>query len=369
MARPFSPAPSATVGTGPSVPTVPASIARALLDSARLDPPVERRLLREAGFAAGLPTQAGARVPGPRLSQLWRLLAARLDDEMSGLFARPVRGGSTKLLCLSLIDSPNLVTALHRLRGFVHVAREDFAIGIHRGPRDARIAVLPNCGGNGHTPLGILMVLKLLHGLASWLIAQQIPLRQASFGFAADGLVADCAELFPGPARFGDAVTALSIAPTILDQPLRRSRRDLRGFLARTPHDWLFDPGEPPLAEQVRQFLAAHLADGSADVRGAAAALHLSTRTLTRRLRTESHGFQSIKDSVRRDIALERLATTRQPLSEIAEALGFEDTASFFRAFRRWAGCTPAAFRRRGGDGIDALRPLPPDERSTESGP
>lgn len=356
MARPVPPAAPTIAGPGSSVPTVPASIARALLDGAGLDPPVERRLLREAGFAAGLPAAAGARVPGPRLSQLWRLLAARLDDEMSGLFARPVRGGSTKLLCMSLIDSPNLVTALHRLRGFVHVAREDFAIAIHRGSREARIAVLPTVGGYGHTPLGILMVLKLLHGLASWLIARQIPLRQASFGFAADGLLTDCAELFPGPARFGDAVTALSIAPAILDQPLRRGRRDLRGFLACTPHDWLFDSGEPPLADQVRQFLASRLASGSTDVRTTAAAFHLSARTLTRRLGTEAQGFQSIKDSVRRDIALERLATTRQSISEIAEALGFDDTASFFRAFRRWAGCTPAAFRRRGSDGIDALR-------------
>lgn len=356
---------SAAVSTGrrPAMPTVPVSIGRALLAGARLDPPVERRLLREAGLVAGLPQQPGARLPGERLSQLWRLLAARLDDEMSGLFARPVRGGSTKLLCLSLIDSPNLLTALHRLRGFVHVARQDFSIAIHRMPREARIEVLPSAADGGHTPLGILMVLKLLHGLASWLIARPIPLRQASFGFAVDELVADCAELFPGPSHFGDTATALSIAPAILEQPLRRSRRDLRGFLARTPHDWLFDSGEPPLAEQVRQFLAAGLAGGAADLRATAAAFHLSTRTLTRRLRTEGQGFQSIRDEVRHDIAMERLATTRQSIAEIAEALGFGDTASFFRAFRRWAGCTPAAFRRRGSDGIEAI--LPPSRKGS----
>lgn len=276
---------------------------------------------------------------------------------MSGLFARPVRGGSTKLLCLSLIDAPNLLTAMHRLRGFVHVAREDFAIAIHRTPRESRIEVRERGGTGACTPLGILMVLKLLHGLASWLIARQIPLRQASFGFAADPLVADCAGLFPGPSRFDEPVNALSIAPAILEQPLRRSRRDLRIFLARTPHDWLFDSGEPPLSERLRQYLAANLAEGDSDIRSVAAALHLSQRTLAHRLGAESQGFRAIKDAVRRDIALERLATTRQSVSEIAEALGFEDTASFFRAFRRWVGCTPGAYRHCGSDGIDRNRP------------
>lgn len=348
-----SPASAATRTAGTTLhapaPTAPASIAHALLDSAGLDPAVTRRLLRQARLPVDLPERSGQRIPGDQLTALWRLLAAHLDDEMCGLFARPVRGGSTKLLCLSLIDSPNLLIALHRLRGFVHVAREDFSVAIHRAPREVRIAVLPE-GPAAPLRMGIPMVLKLLHGLASWLIARPIPLRQVGFGFSADTALAEIAPLFPGPALFDEPAHWLSIAPAILEQPLRRNRQDLRAFLARTPHDWLFDTTEPPVAEQVRQFLAGRLSSGSATLAGTAAALHLTPRTLSRHLAAELRSFQSIKEEVRRDIAVEWLTTTQRPVTDIAEALGFGDPASFFRAFRSWTGQTPAEFRRHGPD-------------------
>ena len=78
-----------------------------------------------------------------------------------------------------------------------------------------------------------------------------------------------------------------------------------------------------------------------------ASALHLSPRTLHRRLKEEGSSFQAIKDALRRDLAINRLAKTRQALTAIAAELGFADTAAFYRAFLRWTGMAPAHYRRR----------------------
>jgi AraC-like DNA-binding protein len=75
--------------------------------------------------------------------------------------------------------------------------------------------------------------------------------------------------------------------------------------------------------------------------------LHVSTRTLKRRLSEQGTSFSSVVDGVRRQRALLLLDDRRVVLADVAERLGYSDVANFTRAFRRWTGTTPAAFRAR----------------------
>lgn len=84
---------------------------------------------------------------------------------------------------------------------------------------------------------------------------------------------------------------------------------------------------------------------GSA-IQQVAQALHLSVRTLSRRLAAEGTHFQAVKDEVRRDIAIQQLTSGSASLVVLAGQLGFEDLASFNRAFRKWTGSTPGTYRR-----------------------
>jgi methylphosphotriester-DNA--protein-cysteine methyltransferase len=63
--------------------------------------------------------------------------------------------------------------------------------------------------------------------------------------------------------------------------------------------------------------------------------------------RKKVRAFQAIKDAWRRDLAIDRLAKTRQAVADIAAELGFADSAAFYRAFLRWTGMAPAHYRRR----------------------
>jgi AraC-like DNA-binding protein len=77
-----------------------------------------------------------------------------------------------------------------------------------------------------------------------------------------------------------------------------------------------------------------------------ARALAITPRTLQRRLDDESVRFTDVLDRVRDDLAREWLASSERSLGEIAARLGFADLATFGRAFKRWTGTTPGAFRR-----------------------
>lgn len=78
-----------------------------------------------------------------------------------------------------------------------------------------------------------------------------------------------------------------------------------------------------------------------------AARMHMTSRTLRRKLAAEGTSFAEILASVRKQRAIRYLRTTRMKTDEIAEALGFSDVANFRHAFRRWTDRTPSDYRPR----------------------
>ena len=96
---------------------------------------------------------------------------------------------------------------------------------------------------------------------------------------------------------------------------------------------------------RVRDLLREALPDspGLGDV---SARLHLSPRTVHRRLEDEGSSFRIIKEALRRDMALARLAKTGDPIAQVAADLGYADTSAFYRAFVAWTGMAPVHYRR-----------------------
>lgn len=76
-----------------------------------------------------------------------------------------------------------------------------------------------------------------------------------------------------------------------------------------------------------------------------AAQLAISPRHLKRRLRALGSGYLPLRDEARRRDALRLLAEPALPIERIAGLVGFDNPANFTRAFRRWTGQTPRAWR------------------------
>ena len=96
---------------------------------------------------------------------------------------------------------------------------------------------------------------------------------------------------------------------------------------------------------RVRAAIVGRSGDGFRGLDEVARKLHLSTRTLKRRLAEQGSSFSEVLDEVRRQRALLLLEDRRLAIEEVAGRLGYSDAANFTRAFRRWTGQTPAGFR------------------------
>jgi AraC-like DNA-binding protein len=83
------------------------------------------------------------------------------------------------------------------------------------------------------------------------------------------------------------------------------------------------------------------------DLATVAGRLHMSERTLNRRLQREGNSFRHIRGSILNGWARRRLLETEDSVEAIAASLGYQDAANFRRAFRRAEGCSPGEFRRR----------------------
>jgi len=123
---------------------------------------------------------------------------------------------------------------------------------------------------------------------------------------------------------------------------------------------------------RVRSLLEAHLsrhiADGqSPSLEWAASLLHLSPRSLQRKLALENVSFSSVLEQVRHDLALQWMRQRHLHIGDLAEHLGYANHAAFCNAFKRWSGVAPSRYRRVMNAGLiqNAARTPSMNRRST----
>lgn len=102
------------------------------------------------------------------------------------------------------------------------------------------------------------------------------------------------------------------------------------------------------LRHKIEAHLLPDLHRGLNDIDKVSRQLGMSRSTLYRNLKTENITFAEIVDDLRRKKAIEYLSSRKVSIKETAYLVGFSEASSFNRAFKRWTGQSPKAFRREG---------------------
>lgn len=304
------------------------------------------RVLDQSGVVPAFLDHADLRITRAQFVAAYKVVAAELDDEMHGLWSRPIRSGTLKYLMLSLLDAANLAIALNRFAHFWNLLLDDYHLSFAREAGRIGIVLKPRAPGTSVNLLGHELLLKLVHGVVSWLLGKEVPLESVEFSFTRPQHADDYVFLFPGPVSFGHPYSAVWFAGHYGAAAFRRTRVDLWPFLRRAPEDWAFTTmNEGLLSTKVRRHLAADDAP-TAEVAEVARALGMSVRTLTRKLEEEGRPFRTIRDDLRRDMAAHLLTQSRASIDSIATLVGFANTAAFSRAFKGWMQRSPTAYRK-----------------------
>ncbi|MEZ4222480.1 MAG: AraC family transcriptional regulator [Polyangiaceae bacterium] len=150
---------------------------------------------------------------------------------------------------------------------------------------------------------------------------------------------------FGVPIEFGAAVDEVRFPSRLLDLALPDANEALCAFFDRYTRDKLDRlPGEQSVVARVRSLLRKLLPEGQVKVEHLAARMHMSTRTLQRRLGEEGTSLHAELDEVRRQQALYFLQAG-VAISELSWLLGYSEPSAFHRAFKRWTNTSPEAWR------------------------
>lgn len=154
-------------------------------------------------------------------------------------------------------------------------------------------------------------------------------------------------EILRVPVSFGCPRNAMQIAPQALDADFDEPDAYVFGLFADRADALLAELElDPTLRSRIEAHLIKHIHRGEVTMQMVAAELAMSRQTLYRRLREEGVTFAQIHDDVRRQMALDYLGAKKASVNETAYLVGFSEASAFVRAFRRWTGMTPLAFRR-----------------------
>ena len=155
---------------------------------------------------------------------------------------------------------------------------------------------------------------------------------------------------YGAPLEFGALATAFLLRHDDLARPVVASDATLTGYLDHLAEQLLAAlGGEDTLRDRVRRVLWSALSEGVPALESVGRVLGMSPRTLQRQLRAEGTTFTAVLTQLRHDLALPLLRDGRLAVAEVAFLLGYEDPSAFHRAFRRWSGRSPRAFRRASG--------------------
>ncbi|AZF63831.1 AraC family transcriptional regulator [Pseudomonas sp. LBUM920] len=299
--------------------------------------------LSKVGIDPAWLEQPGARVPATAYARLWRLLARRTDDEFFGMDPRKLKSGSLAFLCRAAMAQPNLGAALQTGLGFLSLMLEQMPAQLVHQQSLAEIVLAEPAPKRAFTYFTYWMI---VHGVACWLAGRRIPILAIELRCAQPDFYDDYRVMFSDNLRFDRPRTRMIFSADCLDVPIKRSPEELKRFLAHAPANILVKYRDPDsLATRIKHDLRQMPADTWPETEGLAANLCISASTLRRRLADEGQTYQGLKDSVRKELAIVWLAEPQVSFAEIAGRLGFADTSSFYKAFRKWSGSNPGHYR------------------------
>lgn len=325
--------------------TISMHLVREALLQACPEPQPAAALVARAGIAASELEQPHARVSAQAYARLWRLLARHCNDEFFAMDPRGLRPGSLALLCRAAMAQPTLGDGLETALAFLGLMLEHQQPSLIRRQSLAEIVIAEPCA-TPRRAFTYFTLWMIVHGVLCWLAGRRLPILAIELRCAEPQFSDDYRVMFSQNLQFARPQTRMIIAADCLDLPLRRAAEDLQRFLAEAPGNILVRYRDPDsLGRRIRNDLMRVDPCDWPDAEALARQLCLSPATLRRRLAEEGQTFQGLKDSVRRELAVAWLTQAEASLVEVADRLGFADSSSFYKAFRKWFGCNPGAYR------------------------
>ncbi|MEK1907865.1 MAG: AraC family transcriptional regulator [Pseudomonas sp.] len=327
-------------------PTTLASWTRALrrqLDGLGLD---SAALCREAGLDPAQLDDPNARYPLSATTRLWQLAVAASGDPALGLnTSRHVAPTTFHALGLALVASGSLREVFERIVRYHQVVSDALELELRHVGDTCEFHLRLPPGNLPPAPEAIdafaaIYVRTCRNRLGRDYAPLAVHLRRPT-----PANPQPWQEVFRAPLHFGAAEDVLVFALADLEQPLEDGNPELAAHNETVLQKRLEALQPDTWSRRLRRALEQRLPNGEPSAEALASGLHLSLRSLQRHLSDEGSSYEQVLADTRHALALQHLRAQNCSISEIAYLLGFADSSSFSRAFKRWNGQSPSQYR------------------------
>jgi AraC-like DNA-binding protein len=328
--------------------TILAALPKSVLEAAASLGADPAAVAAEAGFDTADLADPDARVPVELDLRLWEVLSRRGDGLAIGARLGPSSIGVVGYAAQHGATVGDAIAILDRYRTVVHV---DVVPRPERrttpaGDRLVFARPVPPPFARLREPVlaqaaAIVALLRALAGRELHAVWVALPLPRPADPRPVEAF-------FACPVAWGAPALEVAFDAAVLDLPLPRSDERLSGYLARRADELLATlPDDARWADRARREIGLLLPEGEPRLATVARRLAVSDRTLHRRLADDGTSFAALVEEARRERAMLLLGDAHLSASEVAFLLGYAEPAGFFRAFKRWTGETPQAWRSR----------------------
>lgn len=284
-------------------------------------------------------------IPGEQYVALWEA-AAQSTPSIGIELGIQTEADDFGALGHALACAPSVEAALRTLHRFIVVFAQGSAFGLEIGARtisvDYRIATPTILPSRQDAEFSITCVLRLLNLLTDCRIR---PTR-VDFAHARPADTLAHKRIFQCPIYFGQPSNRIYLPKEILHLPAGRSNerlyKALEPYLEQQRRE-RSDSDE--LLSQITRMIAASMSSCAPSLAEVCERLCLSRRTLQRRLKEHGIEYSTLVEDVRRELALSYIKDSGYSMTQISLLVGYSESASFTRAFRRWTGQSPQQYR------------------------
>jgi AraC-like DNA-binding protein len=341
------------------IPRIGIQAIKPLLDTLQLRGIDATALLGEVGLQDLRLADPDARLPLVCLDKLWDRAAAVVGDADLGLHvAETIDTSSFGLLSYLGTASATWGEGLERVLRYFRLLSEGSSYEL--GVRDGIATVT----ATQHTPVSapvrqrVEFTVSVLFCYARRLVAGGWQLLDVFFEHAPAADLAEHRRIYGQVPRFAATHSGFSFDSDLLVRPLVTCNPALAELLDRLAARLLAElPTVTTIAGALRELCIRDGFEHELTLQAAAHRLHLSPRTLQRRLREEGTSHHEVIDDTRRHLASHMLTQSGLGIAEVAFALGFSEPGALHRAFKRWTGMTPAAYRRAARSACNGDKP------------
>lgn len=301
------------------------------------------RILSDLGIEPSLFNDPQARIPESALIQFWQLLEQNsAKPDIGLLIGQTINPESKGLLASWISQASTLREALNIF--FKNIVLMNPSESWQASQQGTLLALTLEISSQETYP--VCAIERSMSALVAWaraLSAHPLEINSTTFTFTPPCYVDSFRKIFGEEVYFEAKTNSLTFEASQLDRPIVSSNQLLKNLIEEKAMTALNQiSNELSVSAKVKQLIDNAMSHGQTlSIEQACELLATSRQTLYRQLQQESTDFKTIYDELRKQRAIDLLNEQTNNIGVISLQLGFKDSSSFYKAFRRWTGTSP----------------------------